>query len=102
VPGILSRYDVAIADAWGAPGTEFPTGGIDKLDLQVVGNGDALVQFLVGGTWEPAAGMIVGRGLFRSIPGLSLLFPPTGPTGVRFRRRTAGVGATVNFDAFML
>jgi hypothetical protein len=101
VPGITSQYGVVALDTWGAPGTEFRVGGIDKLDVSTLG-GDALVQFQVGAGWEPADGLPLARGLFRSIPGLTLLYPPNGPTGVRFRRRVAGVASSINFDAFQL
>jgi hypothetical protein len=101
VPGILSRYGVPLGDGWTDPAT-FQVGAVDKLDVQAIG-ADVVMQFYSAGGWLPQEpGMIVGRGLFRSIPGLSILFPPIGPTGFRFRNRIAGAAASVNFDAFQL
>lgn len=102
MPGIFSRYGVPCGDAWTEAAT-FQIGGIDKLDVQAV-SADVVLQFYVSGGWQPPdpPGMVVTRGLFRSIPGLSILWPPIGPTGMRFRNRVAGAAATVNFEAFQL
>lgn len=94
------RAGLALADDWSDTATfKFPP--IDKLDVTVY-NGDALVQYETpAGAYEPADGVKISRGNFRSIPGLSAVYPP-GPIGVRFRRASAGVGATVDFEAYAL
>jgi hypothetical protein len=96
--GITSKGGVAIADNY-QDGATFEFGPIDKLDV-IAYNGDVLVQYLTGTAWQPPQGQLVRAGIGRSLPGLSLVYPP-GPTGVRFKLNTAGTpNVTVDFDAF--
>lgn len=91
----LSRAGLPLLDEW----SEFQTTAIDKLDV-TANIGDVLVQFRVHSTnWEPVDGVIVRRGLFRSIPALATMYPP-GPTGIRFKRARRGAAASVDFDAY--
>ena len=64
-------------------------------------NGDVCLQYLTPslGWHPPGDGQMVRRGNFRSIPGLSEIFPP-GPTQVRFKRASIGVAATVDVDIY--
>jgi hypothetical protein len=96
--GILSKTAVPLLDDWD-PSTTFALASFDKLDVTAY-NGDALVQYLTPALgWQPPAGQPVRRGNFRSIPGLSVIYPP-GPTQLRFKRAATGVASSVDFDAY--
>lgn len=92
----VSRGNVAVLDDWDNS-TTFATGRFDRLDITAY-NGDVVRQVLTpDGDWQPADGAIVRAGLFKSTPGLSVIYPP-GPTMVRFKRARRGVGAIVDFE----
>lgn len=96
--GVISRGGIAALDVWDQSATVVG-GRFDKLDVTAY-NGDVLYQVLTpGGDWQPLSGVLVRAGLFKSVPGYTEIFPP-GPTGVRFQRANAGVGATVDVDIY--
>jgi hypothetical protein len=91
---VFSRFAVPVGDNWGdwIGGFHF-----DKLDLLPL-SGDVLVQFRVNTSPQPEEGKPARAGLPVSWPGLSAVYKPEGPDAVRFKRRQAGVGATVDVD----
>jgi hypothetical protein len=95
---VVSRNGIAVLDDWDGS-VQFATGVFDKIDVTAF-NGDVLAQVLTpNGDWQPTEGILTRRGLFKSTPGFSAIYPP-GPTQVRFKRAVAGVGATVDFTIY--
>jgi hypothetical protein len=98
---ITSKAGLVLLDDWSEQAT-FRLGAFDRLDVSVY-VGDALLQFLTPqGSWEPADGLLVRHGLFRSLTGLTLAYGPTGPRGVRAKREVAGVATTIDLELWGL
>lgn len=77
-------------------------GAFDRVDLSTFGGG-AIVQFLTPqGSWAPQDGLLIRKGMFRSLPGLMDVYGPTGPRGVRLKRQTATTAATVDLELWGL
>ena len=91
----LSLSDIVIADDWTAVAT---WGTFDKADFLPL-SGGVLVQYFVNGTWQPEGGKLIRGGQPVSIPGLTAVYSP-GPTAVRAKRQTAGVGCTLDVDLY--
>jgi hypothetical protein len=90
----LAHDNVPVLDEFDSSTTFYATSGFDKLDATVY-TADVLAEFEDPKTgWGPSAGAILRGGLFQSISGLG------GVTGVRFKRKTPGVAATLDFRAF--
>lgn len=96
--GLVTEVALPVFDDWDDR-ARFRSVPFDKIDVTAY-NGDVLLQYQTpNGAWQPLAGQMVRRGNFRSIPGLSTVFPP-GPLAVQFKRATAGVPAVVDFDLY--
>jgi hypothetical protein len=94
---VAAVADVVLSDDY----TERATimhGAFDRADVTVYG-GDALLQFMTPqGGWEPQNGLLVRKGLFRSLPGLLTVYGPTGPRAIRLKRAAAGVASTIDLE----
>jgi hypothetical protein len=92
---VYSQFAIAVGDDWGA----WITGGgpFDKLDVLPL-SGDVLAQFRVQSSAQPEQGKPFRAGIPTSLPGLTDVWSPYGPNAVRFKRRVAGIGATVDVD----
>jgi hypothetical protein len=92
---VFSQFAVPVGDAWGP----WITGGgnFDKLDVLPL-SGDVVVQFRVLNAAQPEDGKPLRAGIPTSLPGLTDVWGPYGPDAVRFKRRTIGLGATVDLD----
>lgn len=95
---VISRAGLVLLDDYDQT-ARIAGGRFDKLDI-TASLGDIRYQVLTpNGDWQPADGVLVRAGVFKSVPGYTELFPP-GPTQVQFKRATAGVPAKVDVDIF--
>ena len=90
-------FAIAVGDTWSdwIGGFHF-----EKLDVLPLG-GDVLLQYRVHGAAQPEGGQPVRAGLPKSFPGLPDVYG-VAPDAVRFQRRQAGVGATVDADLWSI
>lgn len=92
-----SRTGLTLQDAY-TGSTQIIGLSIDRLDVHCW-TGDLVLQLQQkDGNWGPE--MLIRKGEFRSLPGLSLAYPPNGPTGFQLRRAVAGVASTVDIEAW--